>query len=146
MIDAALRAAWFRTRILIRIGGRTVDVDRVPAGSLAPAIHPLGLPLTVVTAWNPHGQARSRSENRIANRRLWRELSDAGHEPVVAIGRAADGSWAETGFAVGGLGGDESLALARRWEQLAVYVVTERDVAVLTAADGTLQSRLRGHL
>jgi carbonic anhydrase len=139
-----LRAAWFRTRILVRMGGRTIEIDRVPAGSLASSLAPIQLPLTIVTAWNPFGMARARNENRAANRRLFRELTDAGHQPAVAIGRAADGTWAEPGFAIGALGEADALALARRWDQLGVFVATEEEVIVLTSADGAFVSRPRG--
>jgi hypothetical protein len=135
---------WLKTRLVVRIGGRSVNLDAVPAASWAAAIAPLRSPLVLVTAWNPQGRERDRRVNRAANHAL-RAALDAEHlEWCPALGRAPDGSWAEPGFAVGGLADDAAAALGRRWDQIAVYVVTRDEVAVL-ASDGSFrEARPRG--
>jgi Protein of unknown function (DUF3293) len=138
-----LRGTWLRTKILIRVGGRTVDIDDVPTGSFARAVAPLGLPLTVVTAWNPTGNPRSREANRLDNLRLRRQLVAAGLANEFAIGRASDGSWAEPGFAVNGLDERQAMELGQQWKQLAVFFVTETEVVVLASDGSTRDSRAR---
>ena len=133
---ADFRALWLWTRILIRVGGGTIDVDAVPAGLLAQVVVPLILPLTVVTAWNPFGNPRSREANRLDNQILRRQLVAACLANEFAIGQASDGSWAEPGFAVSGLEERQAMELGRQWNQLAVFFVTEPEVLVL-ASDGS---------
>lgn len=127
---------WLATRLLARVGGRTVDLDAVPATMLAASVRPLELPLCLATAWNPQAVPRGRTENRLSNRRL-RSALEA--RPVCwrpAVGRSVDGSWAEPGFLVGGLSNEEAAALAAQWSQLAVFVIGLDDVVVI-AADGS---------
>ena len=131
-----LRELWLATRLLVRVGGRTLDLDRVPAASLGASIRPLKLPLCLVTAYNPQAVQQAPGENRLANRRLRSTLEARRLCWLPAVGRSADGSWAEPGFLVGGLSESEAAALAAAWDQLAVFVVTRDDVVAL-AADGS---------
>ena len=127
---------WLATRLLARVGGRTVDLDAVPADRLAATVRPLQLPLCLVTAWNPQAERRAPDENRLANRRL-RSALEARHPCwVPAVGRSPDGSWVEPGFLLGGLSSEEAAALAAEWDQRAVFVVTLDEVLVI-AADGS---------
>lgn len=141
-----LIALWLATRLLVRPRGRTVDLDVVPRDAVAwaAAIAPLRSPLTLVTGWNPQGREMGRRVNRAANRALRAALEGRGVGWRSALGRARDGSWAEPGFAVGGLTEAEAMALGAAWDQLAVYVIDAGEVAVL-ASDGSFRvARPRG--
>lgn len=141
-----LIALWLATRLLVRPRGRTIDLDAVApdGGAWAAAIAPLRTPLTLVTGWNPQGRAHHRGPNRQANRALRAELEGRGVDWRPALGRARDGSWAEPGFAVGGLAEDDAATLGAAWDQLAVYVIDAWEVAVV-ACDGSFRfARPRG--
>jgi hypothetical protein len=141
-----LLSVWLHTQLLVRSCGRTVDLDAIPAGEFPRPIGGLRAPITLVTGWNPGGQEASPAANRAANVALRTSLEARGQSWRPALGRAHDGSWAEPGFAVGGLTEVEAAALGREWRQLAVYVVSDRDVIVL-ASDGSFRrSRPRGHI
>jgi hypothetical protein len=135
---------WLATALLVRTGGRTRNLDTIPAGAWAAAIAPLASPLTLVTAWNPGGRMRATPVNRAANRRLQASLGAEGRAWCPALGRARDGSWAEPGFAVGGLTEAEAAALGAEWGQLAVYVVTDGEVIVLASDRSFRHARPRG--
>jgi hypothetical protein len=66
-------------------------------------------------------------------------LEAAGRTWRPALGRARDGSWAEPGFAVGGLDEEAAATLGAAWNQLAVYLVTEAEVVVL-ASDRSIRA------
>ena len=139
-----LVAIWLATRLTVRVGGRTLDLD-APAGSgWAAAIAPLVTPLTLVTAWNPRGRAAGRAANRTANRALRRSIEARGWAWRPALGSARDGSWAEPGFAVGGLDEVEAARLAAEWDQLAAYLIDEQEVAVLASDRSYRFARARG--
>ena len=138
-------AIWLATRLTVRVGGRTLDLDAPSPAGWAAAIAPLSSPVVLVTAWNPQGLGTDRAVNRAANRALRRVLHDRGMPCRPALGRARDGSWAEPGFAVGGLDETGAARLGEEWGQLAVYLIDRREVAVL-ASDGSFRFvRARGN-
>jgi hypothetical protein len=61
-----------------------------------------------------------------------------------ALGRAPDGTWAEPGFAVGGLNEDAAAGLGATWDQLAVYWITLDEVAVVASDRTFREGRRRG--
>jgi hypothetical protein len=137
-------AIWLATRLTIRVGGRTLDLDAPGRGGWAAAIAPLVTPLTLVTGWNPQGRTAGRAANRAANRALRVALDERGLAWQPAVGRARDGSWAEPGFVVGGLDAAAAAQLGADWDQLAVYLVDADEVAVLASDGSFLYARPRG--
>ena len=146
-LDRPLEAwlsVWLSSQLLVRACGQSFDLDLVPANDWPAPLARLRLPITLVTGWNPGGEEADPNANRVANRRLRAAIEARGWAWRPALGRARDGSWAEPGFAVGGLDETSAAALGREWGQLAVYVVTPAEVAVL-ASDGSFRrSRPRG--
>ena len=140
-----LIALWLETKLLVRAGGRTLDLDAIPPSGWQATIAPLGTPLTLVTAWNPGGRDASPGANRAANRRLRDGLDARSWTWRPALGRARDGSWAEPGFAVGGLSEAAAAALGAEWGQLAVYVISVDEVIVLASDRSFRRARRRGH-
>jgi hypothetical protein len=139
----ALLDLWLRTNLLVRACGQTIDLDRIPRDEWPRPLRPLRSPITLVTGWNPGGRQAAGQDNRAANRALRASLERGGCAWRPALGRAGDGSWAEPGFAIGGLTEAEAAALGQAWDQLAVYRVTERDVIVLASDRSFRRARPR---
>jgi len=138
-----LRPMWLSTRLVLRVAGRSIDLDALPAAALATIAAPLALPLTIVTAHNPDGIPRSSKENRRRSHELRDLLDERGLRWRPAVGRAQDGSWAEFGFAVGGLTDEESARLGAIAGQLAVFVVSDEEIAVLACGRSFRDARPR---
>ena len=139
-----LRAAWLTTRLAIRWCGRTVDLDELPGDRFEEGIAPIQLPVCVVTAWNPNGKFASTGDNRAANHRLRDDLDRGGRIWLPAVGRAADKTWREPGFAVGACNEMAAVDLGIAWRQLAVFWVTRDEVAVLPSDRSFRDARRRG--
>ena len=78
-------------------------------------------PLWVVTAHNPGGVKCSSSWNRGANTALRNRLKNEGIEFLKAVGRAPDGSWSESSFALVGVTKTEAVRITTEFGQLAVF-------------------------
>jgi hypothetical protein len=141
----ALLELWLNTQLLVRACGDTFDLDAVSSNPWPEAIARLRPPITLVTGWNPRGQPAQGAANRAANRALRASLETRGRPWRAALGRARDGSWAEPGFAIGGLDESEAAALGREWRQLAVYRITATEVVVLASDQSFRHARPRGH-
>ncbi|WBA15243.1 DUF3293 domain-containing protein [Salinivibrio proteolyticus] len=86
----------------------------------------------ILTAFNPRSQPLSEKENQLRNRQLVDEMEKAGIRYWAMNGGAPDGSWFEPGFAVA-LNQDEAIALAKTWQQNAIYWVEEDTLWLLPA-------------
>jgi sugar fermentation stimulation protein A len=111
-----------------------VTIEPVP-DAVGPGRLPDGLPpatdlVHIITACNPRSRLLSDEENTTRNRRLERELRAKGLRVIAADGRAPDGSWQEPGFGILDADPAEVLALARRFEQLAVFELTPTELRV----------------
>jgi sugar fermentation stimulation protein A len=105
-----------------------VTIEPVPGGG-GPGRLPALLPpatrrLVVLTACNPRSRLLGAAENADRNRRLLAELEARSLRWIIADGSSPDGSWHEPGYGVVDGDVDEVLALARRFEQLAVFELT----------------------
>ncbi len=139
-------AIWAASHIDIDIDGETVIIvcpgvdapeDPLP-GALSPG------PIHVVTAWNPHGQLTDDDTNAHVQEQLVAELADRQLRHWPARGHAADESWSEDGFAIGGLSRAEACALGRGYDQLAIFELTDAtDGLRVIRCDGTVVSRRR---
>lgn len=110
--------------VVVRDGVRSLlagpDPDPLPAA-----------PLYVITAENPGSTPFPELENAARNAELATELRARGWTVWAALGEAADGSWAESGYAVAGAGRDAVVALGARFGQRAVFELDDAEQRIV---------------
>lgn len=126
------------TSTVIHIDGPEGAVEVRP--NCPPDRWPWSGPIYVVTGWNPGRKACDR-ENAAANARLEDHLRAAGYRIWPAVGRSVDGTWSELSYAVAGIDQVDIIDLARRFGQLAVFVVSPDGLRSWTAGDRRLGGR-----
>ena len=77
----------------------------------------------IVTAHNPGAVRLPDAENDRRNAALRAEIASAGIACCDAVGRDLADTWREASFALVGCGRDVALALARRWDQDAIFEI-----------------------
>ncbi len=133
--ERSLAAAYAGSVIALHgTGMPTVTIEPVPDGA-GPGRLPAGLPpatrhVHIITACNPRSRLLTDEENAARNGRLERQLQREGFRIITADGSAPDGSWGEPGFGIVDADPAEILALARRFEQLAVFELTPTELRV----------------
>ncbi|MBO6574452.1 MAG: DUF3293 domain-containing protein [Rhodothermales bacterium] len=100
-----------------------------------------GDPIYGVTAHNPNGVPLSAMENEDRQATMLREVADHGWTYWPVVGSSQDGLLSEESVALCGLGEEQALALARKWEQIALFLLTNDDLMVISCADGQPVSR-----
>jgi len=95
-------------------------------------------PVWIITAWNPHPNFFDREENERRGRALAAALDAEGVVHHSAVGRSPDWSAFEHSRAAIGTDRTMVLELAQRFEQLAVFEITDRIDCV--AADGVVMT------
>ena len=75
----------------------------------------------MITAANPFSQLISEIENDNRNQLLFNLLSPSHPEILSGLGRSPDGSWVEKGWVVRSNDQSEMVAIARRFEQNALF-------------------------
>ena len=126
-LEAAYRAAW----VEIELPSGRVVLPPVAAGllrALPSALEPWG---AVITAWNPRSVPLTPKENEARQEALAAALDDLGVPVFPALGRDAGSTWTEPSFAVVAPPRAELIALARRFEQNAVYLWRGRSWRVI---------------
>jgi len=105
---------------------------------------PLPEPVHVITAQNPHERVLEDNVNNERHQLLHHYLEmrfpKAGLMEVV--GRSSSGPWAEASWAISGLTRTEALAIAQRFQQRAIFELTEADLLVI-GVDGQERRRIR---
>lgn len=98
--------------------------------------------IAILTAWNPHGVEVSGVENDLANGRLLQELQKHGFIYGVNLfdARGLDAtpksSYHEVGYAIIEGAGGNSVEVARRFDQLAIYRINGDRLFVVDCQDG----------
>lgn len=102
--------------------GLRVDLRRTVSPEARAGLHALGLtgPFAIVTPCNPRGEPVGDAANAARWEGLRRELLAEAIPAIPADGVSPDGTHREPGFAVP-LGRGAAVALAIRWDQLALY-------------------------
>ena len=126
-LEAAYRAAWVEIELPSGpVQFPPVAVGRLP--SLPPELEPWG---SVITACNPRSVPLSPGENEARQEALAAALTDLGVPVFPALGRDEGSTWTEPSFAVVAPPRAELIALARRFEQNAVYLWRGRSWRVI---------------
>ena len=105
---------------------------------------PLPAPVHVITAQNPHERVLEQDINDKRHHLLHRYLQMRAPEAqwIEVLGRSCRGPWAEASWAISGLPRSEALAIAQRFEQRAVFELTQADQLVI-GVDGKERRRSR---
>ncbi|KAF1710628.1 hypothetical protein CSC70_08215 [Pseudoxanthomonas kalamensis DSM 18571] len=99
-----------RREWLFQVGMPADDIERLLPGAS----------YTFITAWNPHSDAATPGENRLAGERLSQRLSSAGYNACTALGCNAQGGAVEYGQLVSDLPLHQAEALARDFGQAGI--------------------------
>jgi hypothetical protein len=96
---------------------------------------PLAAPVYLLTAYNPRGEDLPPEENERRLAELDSYLRAGLMAAVRSVGASDDRSWMEPGFALLDLDEAEALAIARRFEQAAIYAWSAERLEVVGALD-----------
>jgi hypothetical protein len=96
---------------------------------------PLAAPVYLLTAYNPRGVDLPLEENERRLAELDAYLRAELVAAVRSLGASEDGSWKEPGFALLDVGEADALAIARRFEQAAIYAWSAERLEVVGALD-----------
>jgi len=96
---------------------------------------PLAAPVYLLTAYNPRGVDLVLEENERRLAELDAYLRAELVAAVRSVGASEDGSWMEPGFALLDVGEADALAIARRFEQAAIYAWSAERLEVVGALD-----------
>lgn len=118
--DLFLHAA-YRVR-LARGGHATIRVGEALPAELAAMLPDPDTAWGFITAWNPRGEARDRTANRMAQRALRDLLRKAHPDARIHPGVGTLGTWREPSLFVAGIGAASLDELMLRFGQLAVVL------------------------
>ena len=96
---------------------------------------PLVTPVYLLTAYNPRGDDLPLAENKRRLAELDAYLRNELVAAVRSIGASEDRSWMEPGFALLDVDESGALAIARRFEQAAIYAWSAERLEVVGALD-----------
>lgn len=133
--DDRMWATWLKAHLWIRRGDDDwLHVVPRPGGETA-GDFPFHAPVHLLTAFNPWGRELPDDENDMLQARLARHLEAERIETLHSLGASEDRSWMEPGFALLGVDEERAVAVARRFNQRAVYSWTAKELAVVGALD-----------
>jgi len=115
------------------------DAPVIWAGRGATALS-LPEPVHVITAQNPHERVLEDNVNNERHQLLhhYLEMRFPKAELKEVVGRSSSGPWAEASWAISGLTRPEALAIAQRFQQRAIFELTESEQLVI-GVDGILR-------
>jgi hypothetical protein len=138
--DHARWANYLRTAVVAELApGERVDL----CGRDAVIEWPFPGEVFGVTAWNPFGRRRSAELNEEQTVLLAADLFRAGATIIRADGRSYDDEYAEGGLLVWGVEGEIVRAIARQYEQEAIYRIDADVLAVLGVFSDAVSERGR---
>lgn len=126
-----------------------VVIDGVPVDLTGPdAVEewPFDGPVHVLTAWDPSGRTMERHDNDRANASLRVDLVEAGadiHDSAGHDGPVDDATFIDAGFIVAGLDEATVIELALRYDQEAIYTLTDEDLVLVATRGDQRDSRPR---
>ena len=85
----------------------------------------------VITAWNPGDERPGPEINESQNEKLRSDITKLGFDSMHALGSDPNSDHAEKSWAVIGLSSQQAIRLARKYGQVAVFLITESQQSVL---------------
>lgn len=136
----------YRSQLLVWRQGRRRHVVHRSDSAPAEGPHPWGGPVLVISAWNPHGEARTLEENSDEQQRLADRVAALGG---AVRGRVAavppDHGWAEEALVVADLDAQDGRHLAHELGQAALLVWDATHISVVpTGVANTVTPSQRG--
>lgn len=133
--------AYLATVVTLDLPGRLVEVTATDGPATGDLPTTLGLPIHVLTAWNPGSRQLDPATNQRRNDRLRGDLDRRHARWVPARGCSPDGTWCEDSMAVGGWRRDDACALARRHGQVAVFELWPERLVVVASDLARVEER-----
>lgn len=130
------------TTVAAVVDGSTVDLtgpDAVDAWPFDGVVH-------VLTAWDPSGRIMERDDNDRANAALRDDLIAAGAQVWDSTGHdgpISDRTFIDAGFVLTGLAESQVVDLALRYDQEAIYTMTDDDLILVATRGERRESRPR---
>jgi hypothetical protein len=122
-----MRRAYLATELEICIDGYWL--------SASAAVADLGVPLYVLTAWNPCNERLSVAENRSRNKELESALLEECDDVLAAVGTSRGGRWREESLAALGLRRRAARRIGKKFGQHALFELKRDEQRVLGCAD-----------
>lgn len=118
------------THFRITHNGEEIDftIDTLPAYA------PFNVPFAILTAWNPNNQPLSLEKNTLRNEQLFEKLLESGYRFDEALGYLDEHS--EESYCIYGIGFEEAIALAKAFEQYAIFYSSARHVGYYECETG----------
>ena len=108
---------------------------------------PFKAPVYVLTAQNPNGEKQLPETNALLHQELlsWTSKHLPGSQHREVIGKNKDGQWKELGMAYEGITLNDACTIARTFEQLAFFRLSDWTMEVVDAGGIVVRARLRRH-
>lgn len=129
----ALAAIYLAAIVTVEIDGQWMSADN--------AVMSVGEDLHVITAWNPGPLRLSGDVNRSRNRDLRARLGPHSSRLYRALGADPGSEYAEESWGASGLSDETALAIAREFDQVAIFRLTCLEQIVLGCHNGWHVSR-----
>lgn len=100
-----------------------------------------GVHIHVITAWNPGDERPSGEMNDARNEQLRADILARELEAIQALGSDANSPYAEKSWAVVGMTDKDAIELGKKYSQVAVFRITEKQQSVLGCLDDWEVSR-----
>lgn len=130
------------TTVAVVIDGETVDLT----GPDAVEAWPFDGPVHVLTAWDPSGRVMTREDNEKANAALRDDLVSVGARVWDSSGHdgpVSGDTFIDAGFVVVGPTESDVIALALRYDQEAIYTMTDQDLILVASRSQRRETRPR---
>lgn len=124
-----MKAIYDQTHFTITHNAKEIDftIDTLPSSK------PCNQPFAILTAWNPNNQPLSLEENTVRNTALFAELMESAYLFDDALGYLDEHS--EESYCIYEIGFEEAIALAKKYDQYAIFYRSDKHVGYYACAD-----------
>lgn len=125
-------------RIDIKEIGKLINIREIWAGNNAMPNLPMNFPIYVISVANPLEEVLSTDENEQRHRGLHAILKSRKLKFEEVFGESPNGKWSEASFAIEGISKKDACELAQKFEQRAIFELTQDQIRVISV-DGECQ-------